>query len=338
MTPENLNLGLSALPLDETDLLSVADEKTDRKDIPADVYAALKEQGIDPETWVDPLAGVDVTQLSDVDIINLLPPAPRRNRVTMTIGDIVATEEWNLPYNEFTHERKVFGMNLPNFQRGLKWSHEQESSYIESVLRDLPTGSFMLTKVEGAGDNPLRGLLIDGQQRSTTLQRFLKDEVEIAGGIVFSQFSRESRAFFLNKPIDVVLLDPQFYDFEALHEIYVKFNYGGTVHDAAERETQWATAIRDIVFDPDNNRITVTDGIGLLDFDLDALTLGGQLVDAGVAVDDAEDDDLASAFLLMAGAGGGEQDAGPDAVPDAVPEVPETNAENWTFNHPQQDD
>ena len=335
MTPEKLNSGLPVQTLDETDLLSVADEKTDRKDIPADVYAALKEQGIDPQTWVDPLAGVDVTQLADVDIINLLPPAPRRNRVTMTIGDIVATEEWNLPFNEFTHERKVFGMNLPRFQRGLKWSHEQESSYIESVLRDLPTGSFMLTKVEDADDNPLRGLLIDGQQRSTTLQRFLNDEVEIAGGIVFSQFSRESRAFFLNKPIDVVLLDPQFYDFDALHEIYVKFNYGGTVHDAAEKETQWATAIRDIVFDPDNNRITVTDGIGLLDFDLDALTLGGQLVDAGVAVeeDDAGDDDLASAFLLMAGSDGA---ATPEPATDQV--APEADADGWTFNHPQQED
>ena len=298
----------------------------DFPDLLPETIVALREQGIDPATWVDPLdialadVGFDIAKLRDVDITAMLLPAPRRKTVKTTVGELVLTREWNLPFNEFTHTRKVFGMNLPRFQRGLKWTRDQEVAYIESILRDLPTGMFMRTEVvrdEETGElHPLSGLLLDGQQRNTTLERFVNDEFGICGDIRFSQFSRESRALFLGKSLDIVLLDPRFYTIDALEEIYTRYNYGGTVHDEVEK----ATIVQNIRLV--GNKIIVSDGLGETTFDADEFEIFDDLDPDLVAPNPDGGDDvdeggaLAGALALAAVTGGAGEDEAEDDAPE----------------------
>lgn len=309
-TPAPADLLASGVTDTDIDPAPVSDPDAPENRLPAETIVALKEQGIDPATWAYPLEDVeDIDSLHDVDITALLLPSPRRKTTRTSIGELLLTEDWNLPFNEFTHKRKVFGMNLPTFQRGLKWSLAQEVAFIESILRDLPTGLLMRTEVyrdpETGELHPLSGFLMDGQQRCTTLQRFLRDEFGVCGvtdedtgtyyGIRFSQFSRESRALFLSKTLDVVELDPRHYTMAALHEIYNRYNYGGTVHAIAERETLDATLVQNIRLV--GNQIVVVDGYGEQTIDVRDLDLV-EAIDPDVL--DEQDDDEADTSVALA--------------------------------------
>jgi hypothetical protein len=74
---------------------------------------------------------------------------------------------------------------LPEFQRGYVWNRDQVRTLMESLYRRYPVGSLMvwLTKTEGAParrDGPLAPgsvkLLLDGQQRITTLYGIIRGE------------------------------------------------------------------------------------------------------------------------------------------------------------------
>ena len=57
---------------------------------------------------------------------------------------------------------------IPPFQRNLVWSHKQASHFIESLLLGLPVPGIFLSKEQATG----KLLVIDGQQRLTTLKSF----------------------------------------------------------------------------------------------------------------------------------------------------------------------
>src|SRR6185437_5214681 len=76
-------------------------------------------------------------------------------------------------------------MALPEFQRGYVWNRDQVRSLMFSLYKRYPVGSLMvwLTKTEGAsvrGDGQLSPgsvkLLLDGQQRMTTLYGIIKGQ------------------------------------------------------------------------------------------------------------------------------------------------------------------
>ena len=67
---------------------------------------------------------------------------------------------------------------LPEFQRGYVWKLDQVKSYILSMYRSYPTGHFLIWKtykpqvVRGklqSSDNSFSRLILDGQQRLTTV-------------------------------------------------------------------------------------------------------------------------------------------------------------------------
>lgn len=70
-------------------------------------------------------------------------------------------------------EKGSFVMN-PDFQRDFIWSEEKQSKLIESVLMRIPLPVFYL-----AEDEKGRMVVVDGLQRLSTFQRFVKNELKL---------------------------------------------------------------------------------------------------------------------------------------------------------------
>lgn len=62
----------------------------------------------------------------------------------------------------------------PDFQRGFVWDSTKQSRLIESILLRIPLPTFYV-----AEDRSGRLIVVDGRQRLTTLQRFLKGELKL---------------------------------------------------------------------------------------------------------------------------------------------------------------
>lgn len=62
----------------------------------------------------------------------------------------------------------------PDFQRAFVWDPKKQSRLIESILLRIPLPTFYV-----AEDKDGRLIVVDGRQRLTTLQRFLKDELRL---------------------------------------------------------------------------------------------------------------------------------------------------------------
>lgn len=75
---------------------------------------------------------------------------------------------------------------LPEFQRGFRWNSEQVKKYFQSLYRGYPTGAFLIwktvnpSKKKGGNlnepDNSYTYLILDGQQRLTTLYTLMKGQ------------------------------------------------------------------------------------------------------------------------------------------------------------------
>lgn len=60
-------------------------------------------------------------------------------------------------------------IRIPSFQRNVVWNDDKRKEYMDTVLQGFPFGSLLLYK-----DTPEKYLLVDGLQRYTTLEDFLK--------------------------------------------------------------------------------------------------------------------------------------------------------------------
>ncbi|MEL6353596.1 MAG: DUF262 domain-containing protein, partial [Cyanobacteria bacterium J06627_28] len=72
---------------------------------------------------------------------------------------------------------------LPEFQRGYRWTSGQVKKYFQSLYRGYPSGAFLIWKAEApsklkgstpSGEQVFTRLILDGQQRLTTLYTILK--------------------------------------------------------------------------------------------------------------------------------------------------------------------
>ena len=64
----------------------------------------------------------------------------------------------------------------PEFQRNLVWKPQQMSTFIESIILNVPLPPFYFKK-----DLDGRFIIVDGLQRTSTLQRFINNEFSLQG-------------------------------------------------------------------------------------------------------------------------------------------------------------
>lgn len=135
-------------------------------------------------------------------------------------------------------DRFVCGFSIPSFQRPLVWTREQEIAFIESAWLGLPIGTFTYHQMKwGSDGKPLRfsGMLIDGQQRLTTLDRYWNDEFTVFG-LLWSEVDQVQKRRFMQTPFphyEVALWDE-----DAIRELYDRMAFGGTAHEDHQRAVQ----------------------------------------------------------------------------------------------------
>jgi len=91
----------------------------------------------------------------------------------------------------------------PDFQRDLVWSKKQKQAVINSIKRKMPFGMITITELYG------QKLVIDGKQRTTTINDFIKNKFTDDEGKLFKDFTPTQQAEFKNTliPVQIVTLE-----------------------------------------------------------------------------------------------------------------------------------
>lgn len=124
----------------------------------------------------------------------------------------------------------------PEFKRGFVWDLTMQSLFIESVLLRLPVPAVYISE-----ENDGRLQVIDGQQRLTTLFRFLRNQVQLENlqvlwelnGRYFQALDRRLQRRFEDAPISVFIL-PSNTDPMIKFETFRRLNVGGVPSTAQE--------------------------------------------------------------------------------------------------------
>lgn len=132
-------------------------------------------------------------------------------------------------------------IEIPKFQRGFVWTMPQSARFIESLLLGLPVPAVFLSKHPASQ----KLLVIDGQQRLTSLQYFyegwfqvgsVKKEFQLRGvskdleGKTYKTLSEEDRRRLDDSLLHAIIVnqvDPQD-DQTGLYSIFERINTGGT--------------------------------------------------------------------------------------------------------------
>jgi hypothetical protein len=98
---------------------------------------------------------------------------------------------------------------IPENQHHVAWTDKKRMRLIESILLDLPISELFAIKIEEE-----KWELLDGAQRLTTLDAFLKNEIQLqnlerlskCNGFLFSDLSPLERGKFESRTISMTLL------------------------------------------------------------------------------------------------------------------------------------
>ena len=142
-------------------------------------------------------------------------------------------------------ERFVCGMPLAPWQRPVVWNDEMQSRFIDALWAHVDTGSYMVNAwVDFTGNHVetryLSDIVIDGQQRLTSIERYFTDEIPATAvdgrKLLWSEITEMDRLVFKNTlfPRTSIFTD----DEGLLREAYDMRAFGGVRH----REDQRAIA------------------------------------------------------------------------------------------------
>ncbi|MCT1394389.1 MULTISPECIES: DUF262 domain-containing protein [Microbacterium] len=121
--------------------------------------------------------------------------------------------------------------NVQGFQRRRVWSRNQMDRFIESLLLGFPVPGIFLVEQPGK-----KYLVLDGQQRLTTLAGFYADKFRLSNvenefeGLTYSGLSDEQRRSLDDTFIQAVIIRaPGSVDeYESVYQIFERLNSGGT--------------------------------------------------------------------------------------------------------------
>lgn len=144
-------------------------------------------------------------------------------------------------------DRFVCGMPLAPWQRPVVWDDHMQSRFIDALWACVDTGSYMVNAwVEFTGRGLemcyLSDIVIDGQQRLTSIERYFNDEIPATAidgkKLLFSEITEVDCRFFKNRIFpraSIVTNDEQ-----VLREAYDMRAFGGVRHTEDQRAVKWA--------------------------------------------------------------------------------------------------
>jgi uncharacterized protein with ParB-like and HNH nuclease domain len=137
------------------------------------------------------------------------------------------------PFSIFEYLRQLNKGKInihPEFQRNSVWKGEQKCKFIESILLNFPLPPIYLNETMEA-----TYMVIDGLQRSTTLQEYYADEFTLSGlealptynGKKFSDLPEKLQSKFENKKLIIFILKPST-PTAVIYDLFNRINTGGT--------------------------------------------------------------------------------------------------------------
>jgi len=150
---------------------------------------------------------------------------------------------------------------VPDYQRELVWSDDQQSRFIESIFLNLPIPYLYVADVS-EGEDEGRIEIVDGSQRIRTLVRFLNNEFRLdklkllpsLNGFSFKDFTTPRQLRFKRKTMRMIELIEV--DEEARRQLFDRLNTGGTKLKEMEQrfgsqDGRFTDFIKDIASDSD---------------------------------------------------------------------------------------
>jgi hypothetical protein len=149
-------------------------------------------------------------------------------------GLVRRVERKEIVIPNFGHSEE--GIELAAFQRGFVWRKSQMDRFIESLLLGFPVPGIMLVKQADK-----RYLVLDGQQRLKTLQRFysgvhankvfsLENVADGFKGLTYESLDPEQRRTLDNTFIQAIIVrsDGSPNSLESIYQVFERLNSGGT--------------------------------------------------------------------------------------------------------------
>lgn len=184
------------------------------------------------------------------------PGAPIRYRIRTYGAD--------MPVDTLMKRMEDDDISVPDFQRKFIWTHAQASRFIESLLLGLPVPEIFLFKDPDTG----RLLVVDGQQRLTTLRQFYAGKFgrhdfalrgvgeDVAGKTLLSLTPRQRREldqFIIHATI--FEQDEPTNDRSSVYSVFERLNTGGTPLQAQEiRSSIYEGTLNELLHDLAENR------------------------------------------------------------------------------------
>ena len=197
-----------------------------------------------------------------VDLISQI--AAYRMDGAMTSVSIKEMLERERELSELELPSNCKGMQLcyyvPEFQRELKWTDAQKTSFIESVWCGRAVGSLLATRIsrnkKTGIKHPFSNMLLDGQQRLNAVKCYLNNKVP-SFGYYFEELSSASQEWFLGFNFNVELFSAHSYSLATFKQMYDELNFAGTMHEEAERAIADKSSVFFITHDEDGNLVAM---------------------------------------------------------------------------------
>ena len=136
------------------------------------------------------------------------------------------------------------GLELdPDFQRGHVWTVEQQTAYIESIIREIIQDTDIVIRFNARDymafqdstdtDLPKTMQCVDGLQRLTAIRKYMKGKLKPFGK-TFEEIENSPLAIARKRNICVKVYNIKYR--KDLIKFYYDLNFGGTQHTESEKE------------------------------------------------------------------------------------------------------
>lgn len=154
------------------------------------------------------------------------------------VGDWECDYTFSFFINSIERMIEEEGLELnPDFQRGHLWTEEQQIAYIEFILKGGKTSRVIYLNNPNWGSWSSKDMIkyddfvcVDGLQRITAVQRFVKNEIKVFGHYYSEYDNKTKRQTFLK--INVNSLPSK----KDVLQWYIEMNSGGIIHSIDEIE------------------------------------------------------------------------------------------------------
>lgn len=124
------------------------------------------------------------------------------------------------------------GHVIPDFQRGLVWTEDQNLRLIDSVYRGIPIGTYAVNFSTDRLPARLTNVLLDGQQRLNALALWWDDKL-VYRGYRWSELNRQGQGLFTRVLFPQMRTNSK--DEQEIRDYYNAMNFGGVDHEEGER-------------------------------------------------------------------------------------------------------